>query len=245
MTNPIYIVGDIHGYMPKLQTALQRIHADGGQDAQIVFLGDYIDRGPDAPQILDFLIEAQTMARPWTMLKGNHDTFPRRFIETQSSYFLPSRDLSWLNPKAGGAEFLQSYGILTEGRPDADIALDAARLIPQAHLNFLDTLQLTFETDDLFCAHAGIKPGVPLDQQIEQDLIWIRHEFLDDTRDHGKLIVHGHTAVEHPEHAGNRINLDGGAGFGRPLYPAVFEGKEVCLLKETGREPLRALAKVS
>lgn len=244
MTHPLYIVGDIHGYMDKLQTALDRIHADGGQDAQIVFLGDYIDRGPDAPQILDLLIEAQAMARPWTMLKGNHDTFPRRFIETQNSYFLPNRDLSWLNPGAGGAAFLESYGIQTEGRADADIAQDAARMIPQEHLNFLDARPLSFENQDLFCAHAGIKPGVPLDQQIEDDLIWIRHEFLNDTRDHGKLIVHGHTAVDHPEHAGNRVNLDGGAGLGRPLYPAVFEGKDVWLLKESGREALRELVKL-
>ena len=91
---------------------------------------------------------------------------------------------------------------------------------------------------DLFFAHAGIQPGVPLADQVEHDLIWIRKEFHVDTRDHGKLIVHGHTPVEQATHYGNRINIDAGAGYGRPLVAVVFEGRACWQLTDEGRVAL-------
>lgn len=87
--------------------------------------------------------------------------------------------------------------------------------------------------------HAGVRPGVPLDAQVEDDLVWIRSPFLEDTRNHGALIVHGHTALDAATHHGNRVNLDTGAGYGRPITAAIFEGRDAFILTDEGRVPLR------
>ena len=90
----------------------------------------------------------------------------------------------------------------------------------------------------MYFAHAGIRPGVPLDRQCEEDLVWIRQSFHKESGPHPKLIVHGHTPVDAATHYGNRINLDSGAGYGRPLTAAVFEGTDAWLLTASGRQPL-------
>ena len=95
-----------------------------------------------------------------------------------------------------------------------------------------------YRQGDTLFVHAGIRPGVPLPQQAEQDLLWIRDPFLMDTRDHGPLIVHGHTAIPQPMHYRNRVNLDSRAGYGGPLTVAVFEGRQVFILTASGRVPL-------
>ena len=114
----------------------------------------------------------------------------------------------------------------------------AASAVPAAHLDFIDALPLWHQTDDLLFVHAGLRPGIALEEQREDDLIWIREGFVDSDFDFGRLVVHGHTALDHPQHFGNRIDLDGGAGYGRPLIPAVFEGRDCWLLTERGRVPL-------
>ena len=110
--------------------------------------------------------------------------------------------------------------------------------MPESHARFLRGLQLHHAQDGLFLAHAGIRPGVPLTAQSEEDLLWIRDAFHTDTSDHGALIVHGHTPVMAPERWSNRVNLDTGAGMGRALTTAVFEGGQVFILTPDGREPL-------
>ena len=97
-------------------------------------------------------------------------------------------------------------------------------------------------SDELIFVHAGLRPGVALKDQREDDLIWIRQGFLDHGGSFGRLVVHGHTALDHPEHAGNRVNLDGGAGYFRPLHAAVFEGRDCWLLTDKGREALRPIS---
>ena len=114
----------------------------------------------------------------------------------------------------------------------------AKEAVPQSHVDFLDALPLTFETGSLFFVHAGIAPKVPLKEQSEEDLLWIRQPFHEYQGAHPKLIVHGHTPVDQATHFGNRINLDTGAGYGKPLSPAVFEGARCWLLSEHGRVEL-------
>lgn len=258
---PLYAIGDIHGQKAMLDQALDLIHADGGPDAEIVFLGDYTDRGPDSRAVVDTLIAGQEAGRNWSFIKGNHDRFFTRYIRDGRQHDPRVKSgISWLNPRLGGTATLASYGI--EGAPefkrseddglewlagfateagaeDAEgLWAEAQTAVPEAHLAFLEGLPLIHQTNDLIFVHAGLRLNLPLEAQDTEDLLWIREPFLEDRTDYGKLIVHGHTALDRPQHHGNRINLDGGAGYGRPLVPAVFEGRDCWLLTEGGRVAL-------
>ncbi len=260
----VYAVGDIHGQLEQLDRALALIEADGGPDAPVVFLGDYTDRGPDSAGVLDRLIAGQEAGRPWRFCKGNHDRMFLSFLamgrENDSRI---SSGKSWLNRALGGVRTLRSYGLESEGLSFLDnggietlasyrvpggrlssteLAEAARQAVPEAHLRFLNSLEPYHEAGELLFVHAGLRPGLPLDRQSEDDLLWIRGEWLTSTADHGWLVVHGHTALAHPEHYGNRVNLDGGAGYGNPLVPAVFEGRRAWTLGEAGRTPLEPAA---
>lgn len=240
MPQPLYAIGDIHGQSHELARVLDLIETDGGQDAHIVFLGDYTDRGPDSRGVLDMLIAGREAGRNWTFLKGNHDRMFSWFMRDYPRHdaHLPV-ELYWLHKRLGGDTTLASYGVdFTSQTRQLAVHEDARAAVPAAHLAFLDALETCYETDDLFFAHAGIRPGVPLDQQVEHDLLWIRKEFHIDPAPHPKLIVHGHTPVESATHYGNRINLDSGAGYGNALTAAVFEGRACWTLSAGGRSRL-------
>lgn len=237
---PLYAIGDIHGQLNALQRALALVDADGGSAEQVVFLGDYTDRGPDSRGVLDLLIHGQTSGRNWTFLRGNHDRMFQLFVQSppQSDPHMMV-ELYWLHPRLGGDTTLASYGVDASGtRREKDVHTELLRAVPQSHVDFLNNLQMSFETDTLFLAHAGIRPGVALEDQSEEDLLWIRKEFHQSTADHPKLIIHGHTPVDTPTHYGNRINIDSGAGYGHPLSVAVFEGRLCWQLTDQGRMPL-------
>ncbi len=242
MTNPIYAIGDIHGQSGFLDQALAWIHTDGGPDAKIVFLGDLVDRGPDPGGVLDRLISAQAIGRDWTVIKGNHDRMFTRFLGDGTVHDDEIKSgLDWLHPRLGGSQTLAAYGVPdASDRAIADVLAEARQAVPPTHLAFLNGLPLYHETDDLLFVHAGIRPGLTLSQQQENDLLWIRAAFLDHVEPHPWTVVHGHTALDYPQHHGNRVNLDGGAGYGRPIYPAVFEGTDCWLLNANGRTALTA-----
>lgn len=232
----IYAIGDIHGQIEALRSALALIRADGGDEAPIVFLGDYPDRGPDTRRVIDLLIEGIDRGRPWTVLRGNHDRMFSRFVRSGNPHDgRISSGKGWLHPDLGGPMTLASYGVDAHA---PDLLEQTRARVPLAHLDFLDSRPLWHRHDDLLFVHAGIRPGIALDAQDEDDLIWIRDGWLNDPRDHGFLVVHGHTALHAPRHHGNRLNLDGGAGFGRPLIPALIEGRSAWLLTQAGRVPL-------
>ena len=240
MTQPIYAIGDIHGQMAELTRVLSLIEADGGPDAQIVFLGDYTDRGPDSRGVLDTLINGRDAGRNWTFLKGNHDRMFEWFMENplrHDPYLMV--ELYWLHQRLGGDTTLASYGVDASGRRrEKDVHADARAAVPEAHLSFLRDLRLMHVVGDLMFVHAGIRPGIAIKDQTEEDLLWIRQEFHRSTDPHPKLIVHGHTPVDAATHDGNRVNLDTGAGYGKPLTAAVFEAGQVWQLSEDGRQPL-------
>ncbi|MFK7877762.1 MAG: metallophosphoesterase family protein [Paracoccaceae bacterium] len=237
MSEPIYSIGDIHGQLSKLHEVLDLIETDGGPDAKIVFLGDYTDRGPDSRGVLDLLIEGQTAKRPWIFLQGNHDRMFSMFLETppQADPYMMV-ELYWLHPRLGGDTTLASYGVDASGRRRVkDVHADTLAAVPQTHIDFLKDLTLHHTTDDLMFVHAGIRPGVAITDQDEEDLIWIRQEFHEYHKAHPKLIVHGHTPIDVPTHYGNRVNLDTGAGYGKALTAAVFEAGSCYALSDTGR----------
>jgi serine/threonine protein phosphatase 1 len=234
---PIYAVGDLHGFSDQLERALAIIEADGGKDETVVFLGDYCDRGPGTKQVIQRLMEGQAAGRNWITLKGNHDRMFEWFMERP-----PRHDphmlvgFHWFHDKIGGRETLESYGVrIDDVERLKNVHEKAMEAVPQAHVEFLRNLDLTFETDDLFFCHAGIRPGVPLSQQTEEDLVWIRGEFHNYDGPHPKLIVHGHTPVRAATHYGNRINLDSGGGYGQPCSVAVFEDGHCYQLTGGGR----------
>lgn len=230
----IFAVGDIHGQREALDRALEFIARDPAAGAPVIFLGDYVDRGPDTRGVIDRLIAGHLAGRDWTFLRGNHEMLMLDFLFTSRPLWR-GRSI-WLTDNGGGRATARSYGVdVDPRRRDSAIRADLRDAVPETHLRFLGDLALSHETGELFCCHAGIRPGVSLDAQEEDDLLWIREPFLSATGDHGKLIVHGHTPIDGPCHYGNRVNLDGGAGYGRPIWPVVFEGRQAFQLTEAGR----------
>jgi serine/threonine protein phosphatase 1 len=202
-----YAVGDIHGSLDKLKALVEacREHANG-QAFRFVFLGDYIDRGPDSAGVLRFMMSLQAdLPKQIIALKGNHEAWAVSLLNGTTEL------TPWL--RNGGAETLQSYGVKDIGD------------LPRAHLDWMRSLRLFFDDGRRFFVHAGVNPGKPLDAQDEQEMLWIRMPFLTNNRDYGRLIVHGHTPLENskPELRINRLNLDTAAAFGGPLTAAVFD----------------------
>jgi serine/threonine protein phosphatase 1 len=202
----LYAIGDIHGSLQKLRDLLTLCerHADG-RTATFIFLGDYIDRGPDSRGVIEALIELQSQ-RPdrFIALKGNHEAVAVEIADGETD------PASWL--REGGTATLRSYRI------------DDVRDLPPEHLAWLRALPLRHDDGERFFVHAGIDPDKPIGAQSDHDLIWIREPFLSDARDHGRLIVHGHTPQLDgmPDFRGNRLNLDTGAVFGGALTAAAF-----------------------
>ncbi|MFT6024883.1 MAG: serine/threonine protein phosphatase 1 [Ascidiaceihabitans sp.] len=242
MSETVYAIGDVHGQLRRMNWVLDLIEKDGGKDAKIVFVGDYTDRGPDSKGVIDQLVEAKEAGRNWTFLLGNHDEMFAMFMQSppQHDAHLPT-ELYWLHQRLGGDTTMASYGVESEAKKRLSTTHgEALETIPQSHVDFLNELELSHTHEDLFFCHAGIRPEVPLDEQIKHDLIWIRQEFHDYTAPHPKLIVHGHTPVDQATHYGNRVNIDSGAGYGKELTATVFEDGRVWKLTDQGRVELKA-----
>lgn len=241
MTYPIYAMGDIHGQLEMLEEALALIEADGGPDAPIIFLGDYVDRGADSKAVIERLIQGKIAGKPWRFIKGNHDRMFEWFMEP-----VPRHDphllvgYHWLHERLGGTTTLASYGVdVGNRRRLSEVHAEALDAVPTSHKRFVQDCEIAIMHGDLFFCHAGVRPGVALADQLEDDLVWIREDFLHDPSDHGALVVHGHTPVDEPHHNGNHVNLDTGAGYGKPLSVAVFDGADVRVLTKSGRQTLK------
>jgi serine/threonine protein phosphatase 1 len=244
MTHRIYAIGDIHGQLDMLRgahdlIAMDRAIADD-PDAQVVHIGDLVDRGPDSRSVIDVLMNGQARGAPWVVIKGNHDRLFTRFVDNPD-YHDPAilSGLHWLHPRLGGNTTLASYGVTDAlDRPLAEVHKQAVQKVPTEHLDYINGLPVQYVLKDLWFVHAGIRPGIAAEDQVEDDLLWIRAGFLDDPRDHGALVVHGHTAMDDPQNYGNRLNIDSGAGYGRPMTVVVIEGRNVWRLTPGGRQPL-------
>jgi serine/threonine protein phosphatase 1 len=225
----IYAVGDIHGRADLLAALFGRIDDDLtaspiAQPLQ-VFLGDYIDRGPDSRLVVDMLIERR---RPRTtlFLKGNHEDYAAAVLNDKPVV------ARWL--KLGGVATLLSYGVKTchhaDPMSEQNIAAAFRRAIPDRHRRFIEGLALSFTCGDFFFAHAGVRPGIPLGVQSQRDLLWIRDDFLLHEEDFGKIVVHGHSPEMAPDIRRNRINIDTGAYATGRLTCLVLEGEQMRFL---------------
>ena len=227
----VYAIGDIHGRADLLKEINQLIHEDAYERQAprnvVVYLGDYIDRGPDSRGVIDRFLDAPLPGFEIVHLVGNHEDSLLRFLD----------DLqigpSWLD--YGGDKTLHSYGVAP---PDPNSTRDLLRAqaelhraLPQRHLEFYRSLQLSCVEGDYFFVHAGVRPGVALAQQSPDDLIWIRSEFLHSGAEFGKIIVHGHSITALPEVRRNRIGIDTGAYHSGKLTALVLEGEEFAFLQ--------------
>lgn len=227
----LYAIGDVHG-RPDLLRRLHGMIADDARGApqprkRVVYLGDYIDRGPDSKGVIDILVEEPLEGFEAIHLQGNHEHALLGFLV--DIRFAPV----WLGN--GGAATLASYGVPVpdSGRP-AELLAAQERLIaalPQAHRAFLRGLELSHSAGDYFFVHAGVRPGRPLDRQDSEDLLWIRDPFLGSQADFGKVVVHGHTISRAPEICDNRIGIDTGAFASGHLTCLVLEGDSRTLLQ--------------
>lgn len=239
-----YAIGDIHGHIDLLRAAHDRIARDDaahGGGGTVVHVGDLLDRGPQSRAVVDYLMAGQDAARPWIVLRGNHDRFLPRFAR-QPGWIDAGLGSGkhWLDHTTlGAAETLQSYGV--EIRDHDQTHADVMRAVPQAHLRWLDALPLWHLIPQALFVHAGVRPGVDLARQSEHDLVWIRNGFLDDATDHGVLVVHGHTPVDQVTHFGNRLAIDTGAAYGGPLSVVVFDGEDLAEVTDQGRVPIRQM----
>jgi len=238
----LYAIGDIHGHLGLLKAAHDLIADDMARhgQAQVIHVGDLVDRGPNSRGVIDVLIDGLANGADWVVLKGNHD---RMFTRFMANPFEPEpglrAELSWLHPRLGGADTLRSYGVANAGdRPVEKVHADALAAVPRAHLDFLNARPTLHLAGEAVFVHAGIRPGVALEDQKETDLVWIRDPFLTATESFGPLVVHGHTALDAATHYGNRLNLDSSAAYGGPLSAVVIEGREAALLTPQGRQKL-------
>jgi Calcineurin-like phosphoesterase len=222
----VYAVSDIHGCADLLQNVFAAIdhhlaHA-GPVRALHVFLGDYIDRGPASRQTIDLLIE-RGRRHECIFLKGNHEAFLFEVLQDAS------RLQSW--KEYGGFQTLMSYGLAPSIKPDQAEQKELVRALqegmPKHHRQFFSSLRTSLFCGDFFFAHAGVRPGVPLRQQREEDLLWIRDEFLKSEEHFGKFIVHGHTPVSKPDIRPNRINIDTGAYATGNLTLLTMQGERM------------------
>jgi len=228
----LYAIGDIHGRLDLLDTLIGKISADRAAHPaarnKLIFLGDYVDRGNQSRELLDLLSRGPIDGFETIYLRGNHEDYLLRFLEDASDA------ASWLY--FGGANTLISYGVPAsplQTDPDRLIAIQQKfrNVLPARHLAFLRGLEISHVAGDYFFVHAGIRPGIPLDEQSPDDLLWIRDEFLTSNANHGRVVVHGHSVRKRPELLANRIGIDTGAYDTGILTCLVLQGEGQWLLR--------------
>jgi serine/threonine protein phosphatase 1 len=240
----VYAIGDIHGCYAPLKQLLARVVGDCAARARgrrpiLIFLGDYVDRGPQSAEVLDALACLKRRSETEIhLLKGNHEQALLRFLDE------PASAAAWL--RYGGEETLVSYGVLPpsldEGPPGFVRARDELlERMPAAHLKLLQSLELMVEIGDYAFVHAGVRPGTELAAQTEDDLLWIRGGFVDHDGPHEKVIVHGHTWLgEQPQVHGHRIGVDTGCYATGVLTALRIDDDGVAILQEGRRSEAAA-----
>jgi serine/threonine protein phosphatase 1 len=242
----VYAVGDVHGCLDVLRPLMEELCADAArtdpaaEPPVLVFLGDYVDRGPDSARVIDLILHLEARGDfEVHALKGNHEEAMLTFLDD------PAFGVLWM--KHGGAETLSSYGVPSPVHwcaPQAWVETRDALLqaLPAKHLSFLLRLKPLTVVGDYAFVHAGVRPGVPVEKQKEHDLLWIRHEFLEAQGPFGKVIVHGHTPSEAPEFTPWRIGIDT-AAYATGVLTAVriHESSARIIQSRVPAEPAAAL----
>jgi serine/threonine protein phosphatase 1 len=221
----VYAIGDIHGRLDLLDALLARIDEDdaerGPARTELIFLGDLVDRGPESAGVVERVMQLGGTGKV-RYLMGNHEEVFLRAVEGDM------RALRFLL-RIGGRETLLSYGISAEEyrELDFDELLPLLKeMVPPAHVAFLSAFESWIEIGDYLFVHAGLRPGVALEEQKASDLCWIRDDFLNHRDSFGKMVVHGHSITEDIDVRSNRIGIDTGAFATGRLTAIGLEGEE-------------------
>lgn len=220
----VYAIGDIHGCRAQMERLLDRIADDldgyAGK-SRLVFLGDYVDRGPDSAGVIERLVSGDLPGDKQHFLIGNHEAAMLEAMDGQAQ--------GWLT--YGGVQTLESYGVNNKKLFRASSIREVIEEnVPEAHLDFLRSLKLKTRIGNYLFVHAGVRPGVAIKDQEARDLLWIRDEFLKSKKDHGVIVVHGHTIAAEPQHRKNRIGVDTGCYSSGTLTAVRLEGDSVDFL---------------
>jgi len=212
-------VGDLHGRLDLLEELWPKIDAasrvSSARHRTLIFIGDYVDRGHQSRALVDRLLEGFP-GFDTVFLKGNHDDTLLQFLAD------PTIGDAWRN--FGGLETLSSYGIAHAPEKSwSQTRSEFAAVLPRAHLEFFKNLKLHISIGDYLFVHAGIRPRVPLEDQSQTDLLWIREDFLESQANFGRVVVHGHTPTEKPVVRPNRIGIDTGAYMTGRLTALLLE----------------------
>ncbi|MEO9971479.1 MAG: metallophosphoesterase family protein [Hyphomonadaceae bacterium] len=225
----VYAFGDVHGRADLLERLFDKVEADINAHAKdenivLVFLGDYIDRGFQSRDVIDFLLSDRVSKYQCIFLKGNHEEALMKFMQE------PSFGPRWAG--YGGLETLTSYNVrpprIRTAGEEWVAACDALNeAMPAEHRRFFNTLEISATIGDYVFVHAGLKPGTPIEEQVEDDALWIREEFLNDKSSFGLIVVHGHTPISAPYRDFRRIGIDTGAYLSGKLTAACFMRSDV------------------
>ena len=223
----LYAIGDIHGHRGKLEELVAGVAEDAaaytGAAKRLIFVGDYIDRGPDSKGVIDYLLCGLPEDFETVFLRGNHEDVALRVLGGDTDLVS-----SWM--QFGGAACLASYGV-NAFRPrimetPEILQEEFKQKIPAGHRHFFEDTIFSHICGDYYFTHAGVRPGAALDQQSNDDLLWIRDEFLNSKQDFGKIVVHGHSISPEPDIRANRIGIDTGAyATGKLTCLKLFEDK--------------------
>lgn len=195
----VFIVGDIHGCLRMLQRLMKKITWEPRRD-QLIFLGDYIDRGEDSKGVVDYLLDLRRNSPNVRFIMGNHEVMLLDYLAGRN------QDLYLAN---AGYTTLKSY---MRARPVRE-----GPLIPSEHMDFYHSLKTYIEIEDYYVVHAGFRPGVGLEDQTLEDMVWIREPFIYSGYDFGKRVIFGHTPFQRPLVMENKFGLDTGAVYGNRL----------------------------
>lgn len=228
----VYAIGDVHGCLDQLNRLLALIREDlagSSIEAQLILLGDLIDRGPHSAGVIDRLIAGGLPTVTFDCIMGNHEEVMLDCLAGRSVI-----SDNWL--RYGGVQTLESYGFGASEifSPAFDLSTALKGAIPSRHVQFLQSMKAYVRIGDYLFVHAGIRPGVPLERQSSRDLRWIRQGFLDDRTNHGMMVVHGHTIVEQVDFRPNRIAVDTGCYVSGQLSALVLEGDQTRVLTVRG-----------
>ena len=207
----LYAIGDIHGQRGMLDLLIEKVPFE--KDDEIVFIGDYIDRGLDSRGVVEAVLEFKLTYPNTTCFRGNHEDMFLDYIKEEERY---PKGIFTMN---GGVETLDSYGIDPRVGP---------LKVPPLHMDFFEDLGYMHEAGGFIFVHAGLKPGVPLEEQSERDMLWIREDFFYAEVDFGRPVVFGHTPMPDVlDRLPLLLGIDTGAAFAGSLTCVLLEDAKV------------------